>query len=82
MGADEEVSRAVDALFTAVTARDEKRLTQCERRLQALQEAGKLPGAAAGYLDRFIRTARAGGWEPAARSLYDFIRAQRREGKK
>jgi hypothetical protein len=80
MGADGEVSRAVDALFTAVTARDEKRLAECERRLRALQEAGKLPGAAAGYLDSIIRTARTGGWETAARSLYDFMRAQRREG--
>jgi hypothetical protein len=82
MGANEDVSRAVDALFTAVTARDEKRLAECERRLRALQEAGKLPGAAAGYLDRLIRTARTGGWEAAARSLYNFMRAQRREGKK
>ncbi len=77
LGADEEVVRAVDALFTAVTARDEKRLAECERRLRAFRAAGKLPGAAAGYLDGIITTARAGGWESAARTLYDFMRAQR-----
>jgi hypothetical protein len=80
MGADEEVSKTVDALFTAVTARDEKLLADCERRLLAFKGAGKLPLEASGYLDNIISKARAGRWEPAAQSLYDFMRAQRREG--
>ena len=80
MGADEEASRIVDALFTAVTARDEKLLADCERRLVTLKDAGKLPLAASTYLDNIIRKARAGRWESAAHSLYDFMRAQRREG--
>jgi hypothetical protein len=80
MGADEKVTRAVDALFTAITARDEKLLAECEQRLLALKEAGKLPKGASTYLEKITRKARAGAWESAARSLYDFIRAQRRQG--
>ena len=80
MGAEEEVFTAVDALFTAVTARDEKLLGQCEQRLSSLKGSGKLPGNAAEYLDGIIRKARAGGWESAAERLYEFMTAQRREG--
>jgi hypothetical protein len=80
MGADEQVFRAVDALFTAATARDERLLADCERRLLALKGAGKLPPDACAYLDNIISKARAGRWEPAAQSLYDFMRVQRREG--
>ena len=80
MGADEEVFKAVDALFTAVTARDEKLLGECEQRLSALKDAGKLPTDAAAYLDSVIRKARDGRWENAAEKLYDFMKAQRREG--
>ncbi|HEY7424618.1 MAG TPA: hypothetical protein VH682_10350 [Gemmataceae bacterium] len=80
MGNDEEVAKAVDALFTAVTARDEKLLGNCERRLLALKDAGKLPPEASTFLDNIISKARAGRWESAAQSLYDFVRAQRREG--
>jgi hypothetical protein len=71
---------ACDALFTAVTARDEKLLGQCEQNLRALKDAGKLPTSASYYLDDIIRTARVGGWESAAQRLYSFMRAQRREG--
>jgi hypothetical protein len=80
MGADEAVFRTVDALFTAATARDEKQLADCERRLVALKDAGKLPPDASAYLDNIIRQARGGRWESAAHSLYDFMRAQRRDG--
>lgn len=77
MGTDAEVFRTVDALFTAVTSRDEKRLADCERRLLTLRDAGKLPPGASTYLDNIIHKARAGRWESAAQSLYDFMRAQR-----
>jgi hypothetical protein len=80
MGPDEEVFKSVDALFTAVAARDDQLLGACERRLHALADAGKLPADAAAYLDDVVATARAGRWELAARTLYDFMRAQRREG--
>jgi hypothetical protein len=80
MGADEQVFASVDALFTAITARDEKLLGQCEHRLHALKGAGNLPGSAAGYLDGVIQTARKGRWQAAAETLYSFMKAQRREG--
>ncbi|HZT79808.1 MAG TPA: hypothetical protein VFA26_06290 [Gemmataceae bacterium] len=80
MGADEEVFTAVDALFTAVTARDEKLLADCEQRLHALKAAGKLPTEASDYLDGVIKKARAGRWESAAEKLCTFMQAQRREG--
>jgi hypothetical protein len=80
MGADEDVFNAVDALFTAVTARDEKLLKQCEQRLQALKQAGKLPEEASDYLAGIIRKARDGRWESSAEKLYSFMMEQRREG--
>jgi hypothetical protein len=80
MGDDEGVSKAVDALFTAVTARNEKLLDDCEGRLGALTEEGNLPIAAADFLDSVIDEARDGKWRPAAERLYGFMRAQRRGG--
>jgi hypothetical protein len=82
MGPDEEVFASVDALFTALTARDEKLLGQCEQRLHAAKAAGKLPGEASGYLDGVIAKARAGSWQSAAEKLYAFMKVQRREGQR
>jgi hypothetical protein len=79
MGADEEAFKCVDALFTAVTARDDRLLGQCEQRLGALKQAGKLPAEAATFLDGVIGRARAGRWESAADRLYNFMLAQRRD---
>ncbi len=80
MGADGEVFTSVDALFTAVTAHDEKLLNQCDQRLHALRDAGKLPPNAWAYLDGVIKKSRAGRWQSAAETLYDFMMAQRRDG--
>lgn len=80
MGANEEVFHTVDALFTAVTAHDEKLLAQCETRLHAQRDAGKMPAESAAYLDTVVQKARSGSWQSAAERLYDFMRAQRREG--
>jgi hypothetical protein len=80
MGPSADAFRTVDALFTAVTARDEKLLAGCEQRLQALADAGELPGAALDYLSGITQHARAGHWQSAAVRLYDFMMAQRREG--
>lgn len=79
MGSDEAVFKTVDALFTAVTARDEKRLAECEERLRGYREQGKLPADAAERLDSIILKAKSGEWEPASRKLYDFMKEQRRE---
>lgn len=78
MGSDESTFRAVDALYTAVTARNEKLLTDCEKRLQELKASGKLTSAAATHLDGIIATARAGRWQPAAERLHAFMSVQRR----
>jgi hypothetical protein len=80
IGADREVILAVDALFTAVTARDARLLQCCSQRLQTLREAGKLPAGAADYLDGIARQAREGRWESAAERLYDFMQRQRPVG--
>src|SRR5436190_23597508 len=60
MGADEDAFNTVDALFTAITARDAQRLTECDERLKAHRAAGKLPADAADSLDGIIAKARAG----------------------
>jgi hypothetical protein len=79
LGVDREVIKTVDALFTAVTARDERLLGQCQQRLDAHKGAGKLPPEASDYLDGIIQKARAGQWESAAQRLYEFMEAQRRK---
>ncbi len=80
MGADREVFDTVDALFTAVTAKSEPKLADCERRLHAYSESGKLPPSASVHLDGIIKKARGGAWDAAAKSLYTFMREQRRDG--
>ena len=79
MGSDEDVTKAVDALFTAVTAHDEKLLGQCEQQLRGYRDGGRLPANASAYLDGIIATARSGHWDAGAERLYDFVRAQRRD---
>ncbi|MFT3879022.1 MAG: hypothetical protein QM703_05100 [Gemmatales bacterium] len=82
MGADKDVFNTVDALFTAVTARDEKKMAQCEQRLKGYLASGTLPESASIYLNEVIATARAGKWQSAAETLYSFMMAQRREGER
>ncbi len=82
MGADKDVFNTVDALFTAVTAHDEKQLSQCEQRLKGYLASGTLPESASAYLIEVITTARAGQWQSAAETLYSFMMAQRREGER
>ncbi|HTI51981.1 MAG TPA: hypothetical protein VL475_13550 [Planctomycetaceae bacterium] len=79
IGTDEETFATVDALFTALTTRDERRLADCETRLAALRQSDRLSAKAAEFLDEVIQEARSGQWEPAARRLYDFMYGQRRE---
>jgi len=79
LSASEDVFKTVDALFTAITAHDQSRLTACEQQLETLKTAGQIPAAAAKRLATMIGTAGAGQWDAAARQLYSFIQAQRRE---
>ena len=78
IGPDEEAFRAVDALFTAVTARRPDLVDQCAARLGQLREDEKLPAAAHDELRRVIDRAKAGRWESAAERLYEFMQGQRR----
>jgi len=77
LGTDEEVFNTVDALFTALTSRDHDRLDDCERRLLAYRESGKLAAHPARLLDEVIQQARAENWEAAAKRLYVFMYGQR-----
>jgi hypothetical protein len=79
IGTDDEAFATVDALFTALTSRDEARLNDCEERLLELREANQLPPKAADQLDSMLQQARSGQWEPAAKRLYEFMYRQRRE---
>jgi hypothetical protein len=79
LAAYEEVFQTVDALFTAVTSKDSKRLDDCENRLEKFREDERLSETAATVLDRIIDQAHTGDWETAAQRLYDFMLAQKRE---
>jgi hypothetical protein len=79
MGPDRDVFMTVDALFTAVTARDVGRLADCAGRLRAYRESGRLPSVAADELDSIIAKAQSGSWDKAAIRLYEFMKGQRRE---
>ncbi|HEY6565866.1 MAG TPA: hypothetical protein VIY86_15395 [Pirellulaceae bacterium] len=79
MGPDEDVFRTVDALYTALRMRDSARVSRCAARLQSYFEAGNLPEEGFSYLADVVRRSQAGEWDPAIRSLYRFMRAQRRE---
>jgi hypothetical protein len=79
LGQNERVFSAVDALFTAVTAKSDKLLAECEDRLRSLQNEGLLAEEAFTHLDSIVSQAKTGEWQPAARRLYKFMRAQRRE---
>ena len=76
IGSDEEVHKATDALFTAVTARDAAKLDRCATKLDELKAQGKLPEAAHETLSGIVTRARGGKWESAAERLYEFIKGQ------
>jgi len=80
MGASEQVFKTIDALYTAVRNEDSTRVSQCAERLRGYRDTGKLPASAADALDAIIATARSGRWQHSARSLYAFMKGQRREG--
>lgn len=74
---DDQVFTTVDALFTALNAKDHSRLQECNRRLQAYHDQGKTSKAVATRLDAIVKQAEDGQWEPAAKKLYAFILGQR-----
>jgi len=80
IGTDERVFKTVDALFTAMTTRDPKRLEQCAKSLAEHRRAKRLPDASAELLDSIVAEARKQKWESAAQRLYATMMSQRREG--
>lgn len=78
IGSSDEAFKTVDALFTAMTTKDQQRLDDCQQRLEQFREAGELNPGAAAHLDKLIQRAQSGDWDKSARELYDFMLAQRR----
>jgi ammonia channel protein AmtB len=79
LGDNERAFSAVDALFTAVTARNEQLLADCEARLKALVNEGVLDDKNSEYLASVVAQAKTGQWQQAARRLYKFMQGQRRQ---
>ncbi len=78
IGSDEEVFKAVDSLFTAVTSRNQDLVTQAEKRLVSLNQSGKLPAEPFAYLDGIIKEVQQGEWQTSAEKLYGFMLKQER----
>ena len=78
IGADRDVFKNVDALYTAVSLRDPALLDRCAGKLRALRDAGKLPPAAGRSLEGIVAEARGGKWERAQSRLGDFMLGQTR----
>ena len=74
--ADSDVYASLDALFTAVTARRESLVANCESKLVALHSEGKIPKQAWKRISHIIELTRTDQWEVAAKDLYSFIERQ------
>lgn len=79
LNVDSEVYASLDALFTAVTARREPLVMDCESKLAALHRDGRIPEPAWKKIAQVIDLARTGRWESAAKDLYSFLERQKRE---
>ncbi len=75
---NEEVFTSLDALWTAVTSQKLERLQSASDRLQELRDSGDLSESGWNAISPIIEQASSGQWEPAARRLKKFIRAQRK----
>ncbi len=78
MGLDRETFTTVDALYSAVSLKDEGQLDRNAATLDQLHESGRLPDAAHKALGKIIAEAKDGEWEPAREDLRDFMLDQRR----
>jgi hypothetical protein len=76
---NDEVFRTVDALFTAITAHDERRIADCGKRLQGFEASGAIPKRASVQLERVIEITHAGDYQSAAKRLYYFMEGQKRQ---
>ncbi|MDB5353441.1 MAG: hypothetical protein JWN86_4688 [Planctomycetota bacterium] len=78
IGEDKDAFKAVDALYTAVSMREQKLLDQCDASLKSLHDSGKVPDNAFESLESITAEARAGKWETAQERLTKFMEGQRR----
>ena len=78
IGVDETAWKEAEALYTAVTARKPELLEASRERLRSLHESGRIQTPAFEQLNRIADQAQGGGWEPAAQSLWKFMRGQRK----
>lgn len=76
---DPECFKAVDALWTSLTAKRPDLLEKSSAELVRLRDAGKLSPAGWRALEPIVAGGRAAKWTDAARDLNDFIRGQRRQ---
>jgi len=79
IGDDEEAFNEIDALYTAVTSKNLKLLSECRARLEKLKDEDKLSTSAFEAVKPIMDEAEKGGWTNAAPKLYTFMRGQRRE---
>lgn len=75
---DESVFKELDALYTAVTARQKNLLHDCRIRLTKLNQEGRLSETGFKTVADIITEAENDRWSDAAQHLYDFMRAQRK----
>lgn len=71
---------AADALWTAITAKDDQLVNKSAERIDQLHNAGKLADDAYQSLQQIIATARKGEWDSARGALKTFVRGQRPAG--
>lgn len=77
LNGDRSCKAAVDALWSAVSAREPQLLSQCEAVLTELHDDHRLSDEALEALERVIRQAREGDWQGARARLKKFIKAQK-----
>ena len=77
IGLDKESFTTVDALYSAVSLKDERQLGQNAATLDRLHEAGRLPNDAHKALAKIIAEAKSGDWASSREHLRDFMLDQR-----
>lgn len=77
LNASPEAAKTLDAMFTALTARDRDSLSACMQRIERYSRGGKLDARAATELRACSDLATSGSWEQAAKRLYWVIYEQR-----
>ncbi len=69
-------AKTLDAMFTALTARNPDKLSACMERIEAYRQDGQLDARAVAELRTCHDLATSGSWEQAAKRLYWIIYEQ------